>query len=94
VQDAFSTAGATPNPGIELIGLDVLGYNLLPPKLTIVSASPGHATILWAPAATDYVLQGSTNLLPTAWADSASGSANPATVTTTAAMKFYRLRHS
>ena len=36
VQDAFATPGATPNPGIELIGLDVLGYNWSRPKLTIV----------------------------------------------------------
>lgn len=30
VQDAFGTPGATPNLGVELTGLDVLGYNLLP----------------------------------------------------------------
>jgi len=29
VQDAFGTAGAIPNLGVELTGLDVLGYNLL-----------------------------------------------------------------
>ena len=29
VQDAFGTPGATPNLGIELTALDVLGYNLL-----------------------------------------------------------------
>jgi hypothetical protein len=31
VQDAFATAGATPNPNIELIALDVAGYDLVPP---------------------------------------------------------------
>jgi hypothetical protein len=31
VQDAFSTAGATPNPTVELIGLDVIGFDLIPP---------------------------------------------------------------
>jgi len=31
VQDAFATAGATPNPNVELIGLDVIGFDLLPP---------------------------------------------------------------
>jgi hypothetical protein len=31
VQDAFATAGATPNMGVELIALDVQGYDLLPP---------------------------------------------------------------
>jgi len=30
VQDAFGTPGAIPNLGVELTGLDVLGYNLLP----------------------------------------------------------------
>lgn len=30
VQDAFSTAGATPNLGVELTALDVIGYNLAP----------------------------------------------------------------
>lgn len=31
VQDAFLTAGATPNPTVELTALDAIGYNLLPP---------------------------------------------------------------
>ena len=31
VQDAFATAGATPNPSVELIGLDVQGFDLVPP---------------------------------------------------------------
>jgi hypothetical protein len=31
VQDAASTAGATPNPTVELIGLDVIGFRLVPP---------------------------------------------------------------
>lgn len=93
VQDAFATPGATPNPGVELIGLDVLGYNLVQPKLTIVRAAAGHATISWAPATPNYVLQETTNLTSSSWVDSASGSANPATVTTLGTMKFYRLRH-
>jgi hypothetical protein len=93
VQDAFATPGATPNPGVELIGLDVLGYNLVQPKLTIVPGSAGHATISWAPAVPNYTLQETTNLTSASWVDSASGSANPATVTTTETMKFYRLRH-
>jgi hypothetical protein len=93
VQDAFATPGATPNPGIELIGLDVLGYNLVQPKLTIVRATTGHATISWAPAAPNYVLQETTNLTSLSWVDSASGSANPATVATLGTVKFYRLRH-
>jgi hypothetical protein len=31
VQDAFATLGATPNPNVELIALDVVGYELIPP---------------------------------------------------------------
>jgi hypothetical protein len=38
VQDAFLTAGATPNPRIELIALDVIGYDLVPvPQPSITS---------------------------------------------------------
>jgi hypothetical protein len=42
VQDAFATAGATPNPKVELIALDVIGYDLLPvpqPAITGISLS-------------------------------------------------------
>ena len=40
VQDAFATAGATPDPGTELIALDVIGYNLVPvPQPTITGIS-------------------------------------------------------
>jgi hypothetical protein len=36
VQDAFATAGATPNLGVELVRLDVVGYCLVSlPKITI-----------------------------------------------------------
>src|SRR6202041_594821 len=31
VQDAIGTPGATPEMGIELIALDVIGYDLVPP---------------------------------------------------------------
>ena len=31
VQDAFGTPGATPNMGVELLALDVQGYDLIPP---------------------------------------------------------------
>jgi len=42
VQDAFVTAGATPNPKVELIALDVIGYDLLPepqPGITGITLS-------------------------------------------------------
>src|SRR5262249_52030480 len=94
VQDAFATAGGTLNPAIELVGLDVIGYTLLPPNLSIVPSSPGHLTISWAPAASDWALQETTTLTPASWVDSASGSANPATIAIgSETMKFYRLRH-
>jgi hypothetical protein len=38
VQDAFATAGTTPNPNVELVGLDVLGYDLLPPPQPIIQS--------------------------------------------------------
>jgi hypothetical protein len=31
VQDAFATPAVTPNPNVELIALDVIGYDLIPP---------------------------------------------------------------
>jgi len=42
VQDAFITAGATPDPQVELTALDVIGYNLMPvpqPAITGISLS-------------------------------------------------------
>ncbi|HEX4119814.1 MAG TPA: NF038122 family metalloprotease [Verrucomicrobiae bacterium] len=74
VQDAFATAGVTPNPNVELVALDVQGYDLLPPP------QPGIASIgLCASnltvnatnglAASDYVLLESDNLAlpPNQW---------------------------
>lgn len=37
VQDASATDGATPNPKIELIALDVIGYNLLPVPRPVIA---------------------------------------------------------
>jgi hypothetical protein len=48
VQDAVETAGATPNPGIEMIALDVIGYNLEPvprPVITGINLSGSILTI-------------------------------------------------
>jgi hypothetical protein len=92
VQDAFATPGATPNLGVELTALDVVGYDLVP-TLTIIPAGAGQATISWTPNTTGYVLQESTTLLPASWVDSSSSSNNPATVFTTGSAKFYRLSH-
>ncbi len=54
VQDAFGTPGATPNMGVELIALDVQGYNLLPPP------QPGIVSI--ALSGTNLVVSGTNGL--------------------------------
>ncbi|HEV7923895.1 MAG TPA: NF038122 family metalloprotease [Verrucomicrobiae bacterium] len=46
VQDAFATQGATPNPNVELIGLDVIGYDLVPPPQPIILSSALSGTNL------------------------------------------------
>src|ERR1035437_3483737 len=93
VQDAFATPGATPNPTVELIALDVIGYHFLVPSIAIAKAGNGATTISWPPDTPGFALQESTNLLSAAWINSASGSNNPVTVTTTTAIKFYRVFH-
>lgn len=48
VQDAFASNGAMPNPKVELIALDVIGYNLLPapvPGVTRTSISGTQLTL-------------------------------------------------
>ena len=64
-----------------------------PPVLTIIPATAGQATIFWMPATPGFVLQESFSLAPAAWSNSASGSQNPVTVSTTGVTKFYRLAH-
>ncbi|MBI3784724.1 MAG: hypothetical protein HY270_15130 [Deltaproteobacteria bacterium] len=44
VQDAFGTAGATPNLGVELQALDVIGYNLASAAFTPTPTSPPTQT--------------------------------------------------
>jgi hypothetical protein len=60
------------------------------PTLTITPASPGTATISWAPNTSGFVLQETWSLSLVNWTNSASGSANPATVSTVNAARFYR----
>lgn len=54
VQDAFATPGATPNMGVELIALDVQGYDLIPPP------RPGIVTITLS--GTNLVVRGTNGL--------------------------------
>jgi len=37
VQDASATNGKTPNPNVELIALDVIGYNLVPVPIPVIT---------------------------------------------------------
>jgi hypothetical protein len=67
VQDAFATVGVTPDPNIELIALDVQGYDLVPPpQPCIVSISlSGNNLVLNGSngvATSTYHLLASTNL--------------------------------
>jgi hypothetical protein len=61
------------------------------PKLTIVPAGPGLATISWTPGTPGFVLQHSPSLSPTNWANSPSGATNPITVPATFSNSFFRL---
>jgi hypothetical protein len=61
------------------------------PLLTIVPASPGNATISWAPPTPGFVLQETLSLSPTNWINSPSGATNPITVPAALPTKFYRL---
>jgi hypothetical protein len=61
------------------------------PRLSIVPASSGNATISWAPATPGYVLQENLNLATTNWINSPSGATNPIAVPVTLPAKFYRL---
>jgi len=91
VQDAFATPGVTPNLGVELIELDVLGYELMAPTLTLACAEAGQVVISWSPNTPGCVLQESDGLAPPAWVNSPSGSIHPVTVAATNAAKVYRL---
>lgn len=94
VQDAFSLNGKTPDMNVELIALDVIGYHLIIPKMTLTRVNRTQDTISWSPAVPGFILTESTNLASTNWVNSASGTNNPVTITnTTPIVKFYRLNH-
>jgi hypothetical protein len=93
VQDAFATPGATPDPTVEFIALDVIGYHLLAPTVTISNAGHGRQTIAWSPRSPGFVLQECTNLMPATWFNSVSGTNNPVTITNTTAFRFFRVVH-
>jgi hypothetical protein len=62
VQDAFATPAATPNPNVELVALDVMGYQLLPPPQPgIVNISLSGANLVLS--ATNGIATGTYSLL-------------------------------
>ena len=61
------------------------------PRLTIVSSSPGQATVAWSPNTPGFVLQESLSLSPANWINSPSGATNPVILPATLPAKFYRL---
>jgi hypothetical protein len=93
VQDAFATPSATPDPTVELIALEVIGYHFMVPAITIANAGNGKETISWSPNTPGFVLQERTDLASATWRNSASGTNNPATITNTTAIKFFRVFH-
>jgi hypothetical protein len=72
VQDAFATAGATPNLGVELTFLDVIGWDLVIPApiptIQSVSSSGNTINFSWASAVGHgYQVQYKTNLTQAGW---------------------------
>jgi len=93
VQDAFLTAGATPDLGVEVTALDVIGYDPSP-RLAMTHGGAGQVIISWTPATPGFVLQQCTNLVTGLWINSITGSTNPVTVSATSVPgKYYRVKH-
>jgi hypothetical protein len=72
VQDAFATPGASPNPGVELRVLDVLGYHCViavpAPAFVSVARSGNTINLVWtAVSGSSYQLLDSTNLSSSVW---------------------------
>jgi hypothetical protein len=67
VQDASATNGKTPNPNVELIALDVIGYTLVPvpaPFISKITVAGTQVTLAGTNgiAVSDYVILASTNV--------------------------------
>lgn len=98
VQDAFGNPGAAQDLGVsELTALDVVGWTVAsatpqaPPLLTIVRNGANQFTLSWTNIATGFTLQEITNLASGAWVASATGTTNPAVITSAGTQTFYRL---
>jgi hypothetical protein len=86
VQDAFATPGASPNLGVELRVLDVLGYHLVTqapaPSFVSVTRSGNSINLVWTTVSgSSYQLLDSTNLNSSVW--STLGSSITASSSTT-----------
>ncbi|MGZ4963491.1 MAG: NF038122 family metalloprotease, partial [Limisphaerales bacterium] len=89
VQDAWGTPGATPNLGVELIALDVSGYNFVCaiPKPEIIGMAPSgnNMNVTWASEPNlSYQLQSKATLLG-GWTNLGSPVTSTGTTTTAAA---------
>jgi hypothetical protein len=67
VQDASATNGKTPNPNVELIAVDVIGYTLVPipaPVITNITVAGSQVTLAGTNgiAANNYIVLASTNM--------------------------------
>jgi hypothetical protein len=98
VQDAFGNPGLAQDLGVsELTALDVVGWTVAsttpqsPPLLTLVRNGANQFTLLWTNTATGFTLQERTNLASGSWVASATGTTNPAVITSAGTQKFYRL---
>jgi hypothetical protein len=101
VQDAIGTRGATPNLGVELIALDVSGYNLLSaipqPKIIGEVKNGNSVTLTWtSQSGLSYQLQYKTNITQVGWLNLGSPiAANTATTsasdTISATQRYYRV---
>lgn len=69
----------------------IRAVDVIVPRLMIVPATPGHATISWTPATPGFVLQENVSLEPASWTNSASGATNPVIVPTNLPKQFFRL---
>jgi hypothetical protein len=102
VQDAFATPGASPNLGVELRVIDVLGYHRVvtipAPEFVSVTSSGNTIKLVWSTVSgSSYQLLDSTNLVSSAWAmlgSSTNASGTNASYTDTIGpshQKFYRV---
>jgi hypothetical protein len=99
VQDAYTTGGTAPVPGVELRVLDALGYTrvVTPSPSLSLTRSGTNAVISWPAAFVGFTLQSATNLGPQAsWTKVTNlpvtlGSRYNVTNLSTASASYYRL---